>query len=123
MTLGLFPVTAGDRKFGKRQTHFRGVGILFDQPQILAVGFLHLALLQDGIGIDLAGFLVEAVVLEDVAELDQSTFFISGGQKLHPGKIVALGLLLGTLAPCESKSCKKSQYGGERRSGEAHFEI
>ena len=88
---------------------FERVGILLDQPQILAVGFGDLAALELGIGVEHPGLLVEAVVLEDVAKLDQGAVLIALG---HVGKrrlVIVLGLLLGALAAGERQHGDQQQ--------------
>ena len=84
MTFGFGPIPTGDGQFRQRPAHVGGIGILLDQAQILAVGFLHIALFQDGIGIGLAGFFMKAVVFENIAEFHQGAVGVSGFQQGQP---------------------------------------
>ena len=94
MPLGLFPVTTADRNPGQRHPDGQGIGILFDQAQILAVGLADLAARQLGVRVKLPGLQMKAVIFEHIAKLDQGPVDIAGLQQGQPGLVIALGLVL-----------------------------
>ena len=94
VAFSLGPVATGDGQFSQSLAYVGGVGILLDQAQILAISLLHIALFQDCIGIGFAGFLVKAVVFEDIAEFHQGAVGVSGLQQGQPRRIIVFGLFL-----------------------------
>ena len=83
------PVTAGDCQIRQLQPHVGRVGILLDQAQILTIGFVDLTARQYGFRVKKTRFLVEAVQLEDIAQLDQGAVGVPFGQK-RKGRLVML---------------------------------
>jgi hypothetical protein len=84
MAVRLGPVAAGDGDLGQGAAHLGRVGILFDQAQVLAVGIPDIALRQKRVGKGQARLLVEAVILEDVPELDHRAVGVALGKQFHP---------------------------------------
>ncbi len=117
MALGLVPVAGLDRHFRQRQPAGDIFGVLLDQPQILAIGFRGRAAraLQPGIGHP--GFLVAAVELEDVAELDDGALGIAGLDMLERGLEMLLGAFFGGVA-----GGQQAQGADEEDSDQKPFE-
>ena len=120
MTFGLGPVAAGDGQFGQDLADIGGVGVLFNQAQILTVSLLQIALFQNGVGIGLTGLFVKAVVFENVAEFHQRALCVARLQQGQPGDIIAVGLFLGTFAAAEGEGGDQGKGCGGEQAGQAH---
>ncbi len=116
--LGLLPVAGVDGELGEDLARLELVGVLLDEAQVLAVGLLQVAALDHHLSIGEPGRLVGAVVLEDVAELDERAVGVAGLQEREPGLVVALGLLGPALAARERQRGAEHQDG--KRGAEAH---
>ena len=107
----LVPVAPLQRHQRQRLARLDGVGILLDQAQVLAVGLGDVAALHLQPGVERARLLVEPVVVEDVAQLDQGAVGVVLFQVGQRGLVEALGLFLFALASGE-------QGGGEKKGGQ-----
>ena len=116
----LFPVAAVDRHLGQRDPGRQVVGILFHQPQVLAEGLARLAAFALHLGIGAAGFLVLAVQLEDIAELDKRPVHIAGLEQLEAGLIEPLGALFRAFAARQGDDGGKEKGGNQGGEMQAH---
>ena len=124
MAFAFGPVAAVDRQFGQGHADIDGIGILFDQAQILAVSLLQLALPDQRVGIGLARQLVKTVVFEDVAKLDHRAFFFAVCQQGQAGLVIVFGLFLRGFATGQGQHRgdhhrKHQQAGGQDHDRES----
>ncbi len=87
MLAGFVPVVDINGDAGKGQPDFWRVGILFDQPQILAICGRNISLLQPNISQLFSGILMETIMFKDIQKFDCSTVQITGGQQRQAGLI------------------------------------
>ena len=89
------------------------VGILFGQAQILAVGAAGIALACQGFGQGLAGLVVIALDVEDVAELHDGAVQIACGHQVETGLVIFGRLLGGGFASGQRQGQAHRQGGGQ----------
>ena len=98
VALDRLPVAGVERELRERAPSLQILGILLDQPQVLAKGLARVAALAQDLGVGGARVAVHPVELEDVAELDHRAIDVARPQMLQRRLVMALGALLGRLA-------------------------
>ena len=86
---------------GQRDPDRQIVGILFGQTQILAVGAAQIALFHQRLGQGLAGLVMGALDIEDIAELDDGAVRIARGQQIEAGLVIFRRLFFRGFAACQ----------------------
>ena len=117
------------RDFGQQPAHINGIGILFNQTQVLPVGLADIAAFQYEIRVQPTRLAMEHVVVKNVPQLDQGALNIALFQKLKCRLIVGLGALFAALAcgqRCdhEEQNNETSQFNPviiERRESAEHL--
>ncbi|OIQ74303.1 hypothetical protein GALL_440460 [mine drainage metagenome] len=113
--LRIVEVRSLQRDFGQRAIAVYIVGVLFDEAQILAVGFMQVATVAQQLGIGGAGIVVGAVELEYIAEFDHRTINVAGFQQGKASKVVLLRALFGGITGDQGKR-RCQQHQNENRT-------
>ena len=92
------------------------VGILFGQAQILAIGLARVAPGPIGVGQGLAGLVMGALDVENVAELHDGAVHVAFFQQLQAGLVIFLGPLGRGLASGKRQAEADGKGGGQKET-------